>query len=107
VGSALVGDATTDMANRVQAGEIISEAMRRHLVFPQLLVRMVAMGERTGTLDTALENVAGYFNVVIPRRVKKVFAIMEPMLILFLVGIVGTVALAIFLPILSLMSAIR
>ncbi len=107
VGSTLVGTALADMAQRVEAGETISETMRRHPVFPPLLIRMVSMGERTGNLDTSLENVASYYNVLIPRRIKKVFSIMEPALILFLVGVVGTVALAIFLPIISLMGAVR
>ncbi|MGE3312906.1 MAG: type II secretion system F family protein [Limisphaerales bacterium] len=107
VGSALVGFNLIDVVQRVEAGDPISEALRRHPVFPPLLIRMVTMGERTGNLDTSLENVSGYYNVVIPRRIKKVFSIMEPALILALVGIVGTVALAIFLPIISLMGAIR
>ena len=76
-------------------------------MFPPLLIRMVTMGERTGNLDSSLENVSSYYNVLIPRRIKKVFSIMEPALILSLVAIVGTVALAIFLPIISLMGAIR
>ncbi len=107
VGSALVSFNLSDVVQRVEAGDPISEALRRHPVFPPLLIRMVTMGERTGNLDTSLENVSGYYNVVIPRRIKKVFSIMEPALILALVGIVGTVALAIFLPIISLMGAIR
>jgi type IV pilus assembly protein PilC len=81
--------------------------MRRQLVFPSILVRMVVMGETTGNLDAALENVSDYYNQIIPRRIKKIFAIMEPALMLFLIGLVGTVALSIFLPILSLMSAVR
>jgi type IV pilus assembly protein PilC len=107
VGSALVSHALTEVVQRVEAGDPISEALRRHPVFPPLLIRMVTMGERTGNLDSSLENVSGYYNVLIPRRIKKVFSIMEPALILFLVGVVGTVALAIFLPIISLMGAIR
>lgn len=107
VGSALVGHVLADVVQRVEAGDPISEAMRRHPVFPPLLLRMVTMGERTGNLDVSLENVSGYYNVIIPRRIKKIFSIMEPALILFLVAVVGTVALAIFLPIISLMGAIR
>lgn len=107
VGSALVNQNLGEVVQRVEAGDPISEALRRHPVFPPLLIRMVTMGERTGNLDTSLENVSGYYNVVIPRRIKKVFSIMEPALILFLVAVVGTVALAIFLPIISLMGAIR
>jgi type II secretory pathway component PulF len=55
---------------------------------------MTVMGETTGSLDTSLENVANYYNQVIPRRIKKIFTIVEPMLMLLLIGIVGAVALA-------------
>lgn len=103
--SALMGDVLADVRQRVVAGEPLSDAMRKHLVFPSLVLRMVSMGERTGSLDAALTNVAEYYNTVIPRRIKKVFSVAEPMLILGLVAIVGCVALAVFLPILSLMSA--
>lgn len=107
VGSTLVSTTLVDVGQRVEAGETISEAMRRHPVFPQLLLRMVAMGEKSGSLDASLENVSTYYNTIIPRRIKKVFSLMEPALILFLVGVVGTVALAIFLPIISLMGALN
>lgn len=107
VGSALVATVIEDMVGRIEAGEVVSEAMRRHDVFPGLLLRMVVMGEKTGNLDHALENVSDYYGIIVPRKIKKIFSIMEPMLILFLVVVVGFVALSIFLPILSLMSAIR
>ena len=107
VGNAVVQAAVVDVEESIGAGETISEAMRRQIVFPSILVRMVVMGETTGNLDAALENVADYYNQIIPRRIKKIFAIMEPALMLFLIGLVGTVALSIFLPILSLMSAVR
>jgi type II secretory pathway component PulF len=107
VGNAVVENAVQKVHDKVASGEPISEAMRRQPVFPSLLLRMVAMGETSGNLDAALENVSAFYNDVIPRRIKKIFSIVEPALILFLVGLVGTVALSIFLPILSLMSAIR
>ena len=56
---------------------------------------------------TALDNVADYYNQVIPRRIKAVFSIAEPMLMVVLIFIVGCVALAIYLPIISLMGAIK
>lgn len=107
VGSVTAGNCLLDVVQRVEAGEPLSEALRRHPIFPPLLVRMVAMGERSGNLDHALENVATYYDSIIPRRIKKVFSLLEPMLIIGLVAIVGTVAMAIFLPILSMMGAIR
>lgn len=103
--SALMMDVLQDVRQRVVAGEPFSEACRKHPVYPPLVIRMIAMGEKTGSLDMALDNVAGYYNTVIPRKIKRIFSVAEPMLILVLVGIVGCVALAVFLPILSLMSA--
>lgn len=48
-----------------------------------------------------------YYGLIVPRRLKKVFGILEPALILALVGIVGLVALAVLMPIFSLMQGIR
>lgn len=107
VGNTVVEAAVADVEERVKAGDTISEAIRQEPVFPAMLLRMVIMGENTGNLDAALENVSDYYNQVIPRRVKKVITIMEPMLIVLLIFIVGAVALSIFLPILSLMNAIK
>ena len=105
-GSILVEEATAGVEELVKSGNTLSEAIRKQPIFPPLLVRMVLMGETTGNLDAALQNVSDYYNEIIPRRIKKITTIIEPALTLFLIGIVGMVALAIYLPILSLMSAI-
>ncbi len=107
VGNAVVERAVAAVEEGVKSGGIISEAMRRQRVFPAMLLRMVIMGETTGNLDHALENVSTYYNDVIPRRLKKIFTIMEPTMVVFLVFMVGAVALSIFLPIISLMTSIR
>jgi len=107
IGNAVVERAVAAVAAAVNTGSTISEAMHRQPIFSAMLLRMVNMGENTGNLDKALDNVADYYNEVIPRRIKKIFSIMEPLLMLVLIGIVGCVALAIYLPIISLMGAIR
>jgi type IV pilus assembly protein PilC len=107
VGNLVMEKAVEGVAKDVEKGTSISEAMRKHPVFPPMLLRMVVMGETTGNLDAALDNVAGYYSEIIPRKIKKVFTVLEPMLMLFIIGLVGCVALAIYLPILSLMGAIR
>ena len=107
VGSITVSTALVDVIQKVEAGEPLSDGLRRHAIFPPLLIRMVAMGERSGNLDVALENVSTYFDSIIPRRIKKVFSLLEPALIIFLIGIVGSVAVAIFLPIISVMGAMK
>jgi type II secretory pathway component PulF len=105
-GSVVVEEALSGIEEAIKSGSTFSEAMRRQPVFPLLLVRMVVMGETTGSLDKALENVSDYYNEIIPRRIKKIVTIIEPALTLFLIGLVGCVALAIYLPILSLMGTI-
>ena len=107
IGNTVVERAIANVEDDVKTGSTISEAMHRHPVFTALLLRMVAMGESSGTLDHALDNVSTYYNDVIPRRIKNLFSVLEPALMLTLIVMVGCVALAIYLPILSLMSAIR
>ena len=107
IGNSYVEQAVARTRSDIVSGSTIGEAMHRQPVFSALLLRMVTMGEATGKLDEALQNVAGYYNEVIPRRIKSVFTILEPALMLFMIFLVGCVALAIYLPILSLMGSIR
>ena len=106
VGNRVVEEAVVRVRHHIEGGQTISQAMRREPVFPSMLLRMVIMGENTGNLDHALDAVCDYYNLVIPRRIKKIFSILEPALILFLVCIVGAVAVAVFLPLLTLMDHI-
>jgi type IV pilus assembly protein PilC len=107
VGSLVVEDAVAGVHEDVKTGSTISEALRRQPIFPPMLLRMVVMGETTGNLDAALENVSEYYNEIIPRRIKKIFTVLEPALMLALIFVVGAVALSIYLPILALMGNIR
>ena len=107
IGNAFVEQAVGRVRDDIVGGSTISEALHRQPVFSALLLRMVAMGETTGKLDEALQNVASYYNEVIPRRIKSVFTVLEPAMMLFLIFLVGSVALAIYLPILSLMGSIH
>ena len=107
IGNVLVEEAVGVVEQDVTTGSSISEAMHRQPIFPSMILRMVAMGEASGNLDKALQNVSDYYNDVIPRRIKSVFTVMEPLLMLLLIFIVGCVALAIYLPIISLMGSIR
>src|ERR1043166_2614217 len=107
IGNATIEEAVAEVELAIKGGATISEAMHRQDVFSAMVLRMVTMGESTGSLDQALENVANYYNQVIPRRIKNLFSVLEPMLMLFLIFLVGSIALAIYLPIISLMGAIR
>jgi type IV pilus assembly protein PilC len=102
VGNRAIEAAIDDVRNGVLEGTPMSKGMVRHDVFPKTLVTMIATGESSGSLDTALQSVADYYNTLIPRRIKVVFAIFNPVIMLGLIGVVGVVAMAVILPILQL-----
>ncbi|MEL0082425.1 MAG: type II secretion system F family protein [Gammaproteobacteria bacterium] len=102
VGNLLVADAISRSAEEVAAGAGLAESFSRHRVFEPLVLRMLAVGESTGDMSGALEQAARYYEEAVPRTIKRFFGVLEPTLILFMVAIVGLVALAIFLPLLSL-----
>jgi type II secretory pathway component PulF len=68
---------------------------------------MIAVGEASGDLGGALDNVANYYNEEIPRRVKKIFSVMEPLVMLFLILVVGFTALSIIMPIVEMYGGIK
>lgn len=107
VGNQVVAKALDDTRRAVAEGSTIHESLRRHSIFPPMVIQMITIGETTGNLPQTLMNVANFYNREIPRRVKKLFAILEPLITLGLIGIVGIVALALFLPMMSLMGGFR
>jgi len=99
---ALVGSAL----NVVLQGGVLSTAFREHADIPGMLVRMIAVGEETGRMEYALGHVSHHLDEEIPRRIKKLFGVIEPLVMLTLISLVGTVALAIFLPLMSMIGGL-
>jgi type IV pilus assembly protein PilC len=105
VGNRIVEDSMLTVEAGVNAGRAMHETMKQDSIFSRLMVQMVAVGETTGTLGESLQHVADYYNDIVPRQVRKLLAVMEPLLIIGLVVMVGTVALAVFLPIAAMFDA--
>ena len=105
VGNQVLKEALQHVETDMSEGEPMNKVMAQYPVFGSMVVRMVNIGENTGNLDSVLDTVSKYFDETVPRKVKQVFSFMEPAFILFLVSLVAVVALAIFLPIFSLMEA--
>ncbi|RMH05602.1 MAG: type II secretion system F family protein, partial [Nitrospirae bacterium] len=102
VGNRVIAKAVRKAGEEVAEGASISDALSRHAVFPPMLIQMVAVGEASGKLAHTLRKVSVFYNQEIPRRVKKLFGVLEPAITLLLIGLVGLVALSIFLPIVSM-----
>jgi type II secretory pathway component PulF len=102
VGNRAIEFALDRVRQAVTEGTPMSKSLAEQNIFPTTLVTMIATGETSGNLDTALQSVAAYYDTIIPRRIKAIFAIFNPMIMLALIGIVGVVALSVILPILQL-----
>ncbi|MBK9991202.1 MAG: type II secretion system F family protein [Verrucomicrobia bacterium] len=105
VGNQALEQAIEEVRTAVTEGTHFSKSLAKHDIFPPTVVTMISTGETSGTLDVALQSVADYYNKIIPRRIKVVFAIFDPVIMLSLIAVVGFVAMAVVLPILQLWNA--
>ncbi|MDD5729544.1 MAG: type II secretion system F family protein [Candidatus Omnitrophica bacterium] len=90
----------------VNVGEKISTSLEMSGKFPHLVVRMISVGEQTGTLSEALDKVNQYYDKEVPAAIKKMFAMFEPLMIVCMGLVVGGIALSVFLPLMKLITAI-
>ena len=88
----------------VRNGNLLSEPLAEEKIFPPMVTRMIAIGERTGALEALLEKIAEFYDGQVKAQVKALTSLIEPLLIAFMGIIVGGVVLAIFLPILNMVS---
>jgi type IV pilus assembly protein PilC len=91
----------------VEEGKPMSDSFRETNVFQPLVVRMVAAGEQTGELGSALGRVNKFYDREVPAAVKKFVAAMEPAIIVVAGVSVGFILLCTLLPIFKLISAIK
>ncbi|MCP4265305.1 MAG: type II secretion system F family protein [Candidatus Brocadiaceae bacterium] len=107
VGNKVMEIALEEAKEGIKSGMQLNEGLRKHEIIPKKTLLMITVGETSGDLGGALNNVAAYYTEEVPRRIKKVFSIMEPLIMLTLIGIVGFTAAAVFLPILSMFGAAK
>ena len=106
VANLAVADAIKDAELAVNDGAMMSDALRRHRCFSPSVMRIIVVGEESGDIARSFENISSRFDKEIPRRIKRFLSLLEPAMVLSLIMLVGTVAMAIFLPFLDLMGGI-
>lgn len=107
VGNEVLAKALKETGNRVREGGTLAGGMAAQSVFPVLVVEMVAVGEESGHLGQMLERVAATYDREVKHSLAVFMSVFEPLLILFLVGVIAVLAMAILLPILNINSLIR
>jgi type IV pilus assembly protein PilC len=106
MGNRVVASAVREAREAVVGGQTMSSAFGRSGLFPPMVVRAIALGESTGSLDETLRRVQTYYQREIPVLVRRMTTALQPMLVILLGGVILMVALSIVLPIMSIYESI-
>ncbi|MFZ0408889.1 MAG: type II secretion system F family protein [Cyanobium sp.] len=102
-----MGDAISSSRNEVSEGVPLSAALDMKKVFPDMAISMMAIGEETGEMDAMLSKVADFYEDEVAATVKAMTSMLEPVMIVLVGIIVGSVLLAMYLPMFSVFEHIR
>jgi type IV pilus assembly protein PilC len=97
-GNVVIEEAMTGVIASVKRGGTLSAPLAKASIFPTMVSQMVAVGEETGALDSMLNKVAEFYEDRVDASVKALTSILEPVMILFIGGIVGFVVVSMYMP---------
>jgi len=105
-GSTVYEKAVHRMKDDVSVGYPLNVAMKQTALFPHMVVQMTAIGEEAGALDTMLFKVAEYYEQEVNNSVDALSSLLEPMIMVFIGGVVGAMVIGMYLPIFKLAATI-
>lgn len=103
-GNAIIEGAIRVIRSKIERGETIANPLRASGIFPPMVVQMIGAGESTGALDAMLAKIADFYEDEVDVAVKGLLTILEPLLIAVLGVIVGTIVIAMYLPLFELIN---
>ena len=107
VNNKIVQMAILDTRKSISEGKSIAEPLSRSGVFPPMVVQMVSVGESTGALDAMLAKIADFYDEEVDAAVEALTKLIEPFMMIFLGGTVGTMLAAMYLPIFKMAGAVE
>jgi type IV pilus assembly protein PilC len=105
-GNVVVGNAVAAVHESVKEGETITAPLEASKVFPPMVISMVDVGEQTGALPEMLMKIADNYDEEVDNAVAAMTSLLEPIMIVFLAVIVGSIVIALFLPLIALMDGL-
>ncbi len=99
VGNRVIGRRLQEARLTVESGELLSDELQRHPIFPRMLVYMLSAGEKTGKMDEMLQKVADFYEDEVETALNGLTSTIEPLLMVFLGIVVGGIVLGMFMPI--------
>lgn len=106
-GNRTVEEAIYYVRGKISEGKNIAGPLLETKVFPSMVVQMIGVGEATGAMDTMLNKIADFYDDEVDAAVGALTSMIEPLLMVFLGGVVGGFLIAMYLPIFSLAGAIK
>jgi type IV pilus assembly protein PilC len=100
--NSLIVDALTRVHDRVRDGEPLAAPLDQQNIFPTMVTSMVEVGEETGQLSEMLTRIADNYDEEVDNSVGAITSVIEPIMIVFLAVVVGTIVIALFLPIIQI-----
>ena len=91
----------------ISEGKTIAEPLKAVGVFPGMVVQMIAVGEQTGAMDSMLAKLADFYDDEVDAAVDGLTAMLEPLMMVFLGGSIGTILIAMYLPIFKIAEAVK
>jgi len=105
-GNAIIEDAIMAVRKAVEEGKTISGPLGETKVFPPMVVQMINVGEQTGALDQMLSKIADFYEEEVDTAVAGLMKLLEPVMIVILGGIIGTIVTAMYLPMYAILQKI-
>lgn len=106
-GNVVIERATRDVQDSVRQGESLTGPLSQHPVFPPMVVQMMAVGEDTGALDAMLAKIADFYDQEVEATTEQLTSLIEPLMIAVLGGIIGSMIIALYLPIFNIFELIN
>jgi len=107
VGNVIYEEALTDAAEAVKGGKTLSSIIEQNPLFPPIVAQMLSVGEETGQTDVVLVKVADFYEEEVDVAIEGISSIIEPVMIVFMGGMVGLIAASVMMPIANLGQSIK
>ena len=105
-GNVIVEEKVMKMAQDVEKGESLGQAMRRHTLFPPMVVSMTEIGEESGSLEEMLDKSADFYDRELEDAIDRLLKLLEPLLILVMAVVIGFIVIAMLLPMFDMIQTI-
>ncbi|NLE74817.1 MAG: type II secretion system F family protein, partial [Actinobacteria bacterium] len=106
-GNTVIERAMERAKTEIRGGESIAKPLAQAAVFPPMVTQMIAIGEETGALDTMLHKIADFYEDEVDAAIKQLTSILEPIMMIFVGGLVGLIVISMYLPMFNMFNLIQ